>query len=130
VSRPIEYLSGWCGGTLRPIQASLGAAFRVVLPDDVIRARERPIVKKPIERRIPLYLLPKVIPILGEWQPFEPQPLGLRRKPPRVRPCVCGHDWHEGPCGHGKGTYFGGCICMVAASTKAAWNRRNEGIVA
>lgn len=30
----------------------------------------------------------------------------------RKRPsCACGHDAHEGPCPHGKGTAFGGCPC-------------------
>lgn len=25
--------------------------------------------------------------------------------------CACGHDAHDGPCPHGKGTAFGGCPC-------------------
>lgn len=32
---------------------------------------------------------------------------------PKAKPgmCACGHDAHEGPCKHGKGTAFGGCQC-------------------
>lgn len=29
----------------------------------------------------------------------------------RPKVCACGHDAHEGPCQHGKGTAFGGCPC-------------------
>lgn len=29
----------------------------------------------------------------------------------KAKSCACGHDAHDGPCGHGRGSLFGGCPC-------------------
>jgi hypothetical protein len=47
------------------------------------------------------------------FQPVHLDPAAVPASPPKrkAKTCACGHDAHEGPCQHGKGTAFGGCPC-------------------